>query len=262
MFFILSKLLDFVLSPAVWLVGLVVLAALGRPARWRKHLLWAAAIGLLIFTNPALINEALLAWEKPPVTLRQLGRHDAGILLTGITEGQKSPHDRVYVGPGADRLLHTLWLYRAGRIRRIIISGGSGALIQPMISKGEMPRTEAEELQVLLRLAGVPKQDILLETRSRNTRENALFTKELLAQHPEINSTVLITSAFHQRRAIGCFAKVGLHPAPFPAGFYSSDRKPTLSYWLLPGDQPLALWSILLHEMAGYAVYRVLGYAS
>ncbi|MET4106231.1 YdcF family protein [Hymenobacter sp. UYP22] len=256
MFFILSKLLDFVLSPAVWLVALVVLALLVRNARWQKRLLWAAAIGLVLFTNPALLNAAMLAWEIPPVTLRQLGHHDAGILLTGITEGKKSPHDRVYVSQGADRLLHTLWLYRAGRIRRIIITGGSGAV------GGAQGHSEAKELQILLRLAGVPKQAILLETRSRNTRENALFTKQLLAQHPEIKSTVLITSAFHQRRAIGCFAKVGLHPAPFPAGYYSSDHKPTLAYWLVPGDQPLALWSILLHEMAGYAVYRVLGYAS
>lgn len=256
MFFVFSKVLDFVLSPAVWLVGLVVLALLVRPARWQRRLLWAAAIGLLLFTNPALINTAMRAWEKPPVTLRQLGRHDAGILLTGITEGSKSPHDRVYVSQGADRLLHTLWLYRAGRIRRILITGGSGAI------GGAKGHTEAEELQILLRLAGVPKRDILLETRSRNTRENALFTRQLLARHPEIKSTVLITSAFHQRRAIGCFAKVGLHPAPFPAGYYSSDHKPTLGYWVLPGEQALALWSILLHEIAGYAVYRVLGYAS
>lgn len=253
MFFILSKVLDFFLTPSIWLVGLLLTGLLIRHARWRRRLLGAAALGLLFFTNPFLINEALLAWEKPPVTLRQLGRHDAGILLTGITQGSKSPHDRVYVQQGADRLLHTLWLYRAGRIRRILITGGSGALNGP----GE--QTEAEELRVLLRLAGVPAQNILTETRSRNTRENALFTKALLVQHPEIKSTVLITSAFHQRRAIGCFAKVGLHPRPFPATFYSIDRRfaPDM---LLPADQPLALWGVLLHEMAGYVVYKVLGY--
>ncbi|RSK34564.1 YdcF family protein [Hymenobacter metallilatus] len=254
MFFILSKVLDFVLSPTIWLVSPLLLGLLVRSTRWRRRLLWAAAIGLLVFTNSALVNEALLAWEKPPVTLRAVGVHDAGILLTGITEGSKSPHDRVYVQQGADRLLHTLWLYRAGRIRRIIISGGSGAL------GGPAAQTEARELEILLRLAGVPQPDILLETRSRNTHENALYTKELLARHPEIRSTVLITSAFHQRRAVGCFAKVGLRPTPFPAGYYSSDRKFSLGYWLLPNDQPLLLWSILLHEIAGYVVYNVLGY--
>ncbi|NVO85180.1 YdcF family protein [Hymenobacter terrestris] len=251
MFFLLSKLLDFLLSPALWIVGLLLAGLLWR----RRRLLWAATALLLFFTNSFLANEALLAWERPPVTLQQLGTgYDAGILLTGITDVHKSPHDRVYLGAGADRLLHTLWLYRAGRIRRIIISGGSGAAFD------SVARTEAADLQILLRLAGVPRQAILLETRSRNTHENALFTKELLAQHPAIKRTVLITSAFHMRRAAGCFAKVGLQPTLFPAAYYSVDRRYTPASLLLPSEEPLRLWGVLLHEMAGYVVYKVLGY--
>lgn len=254
MFFVLSKILDFLISPMLWLVGLLVLALLLRRTRWGTRLL-AVAIGLaLLLTNAALVNEALLAWEVPPIRLRTLGHHDAGVLLTGITGVRKSPHDRVYVTQGADRLLHTLWLYRAGRIRKIIISGGSGALMNTNT------RTEAKELGTLLRLAGVPQQDILLETGSRNTHENALNTKALLARHPEIKSLVLITSAFHERRALGCFRAVGLQPAVFPAAYYSTDRQATLTYWLIPSDEAPRLWSILLHEMVGYAVYRVLGY--
>ncbi|OWP63267.1 hypothetical protein CDA63_09580 [Hymenobacter amundsenii] len=251
MFFLLSKLLDFLLSPAIWVVGLLLLGLLRRSRR----LQWAALGLLALLTNPFLINEALLAWERPPVTLAQLGTgYDAGILLTGITEVRKSPHDRVYVPQQADRLLHTLWLYRAGRIRRIIVSGGSGAAFD------SVARSEADDLRILLRLAGVPKQDILLETRSRNTRENALYTKELLARHPDIRRTVLITSAFHLRRAEACFAKVGLHPASFPAGYFSINHRYTPAFLLLPSEEPLRLWGILLHEMAGYAVYKVLGY--
>ncbi|GGG42750.1 YdcF family protein [Hymenobacter glacieicola] len=256
MFFILSKLLDFLISPLVWVVAVLVLAAVLRRSKWGPRLLLLGVALLLVLTNGALVNEALLAWEIPPVTLTQLGRHDAGVLLTGITKGRKSPHDRVYVEQGADRLLHTLWLYRAGRIRKIIVSGGSGAL------GGVRTRSEAEELGILLRLAGVPRQDILLETRSRNTRENALNTQEVLAQHPEIKSIVLITSAFHERRAVGCFRRVGLAPAVFPASYYSSDRQATLTYWLIPSDDAPRLWSILIHEMVGYAVYRVQGYVA
>ncbi|SDY88512.1 YdcF family protein [Hymenobacter psychrophilus] len=251
MFFLLSKLLDFLLSPALWITGLLLAGLL-----WRKRqLLWAATGLLLFFTNSFLANEALLAWERPPVTLQQLGTgYDAGILLTGITDVHKSPHDRVYLSAGADRLVHTLWLYRAGRIRHIIISGGSGAAFD------SVAHTEAADLGTLLRLAGVPSRHILLETRSRNTRENAVFTQELLAQHPEIRRTVLITSAFHMRRAAGCFAKAGLHPAPFPAAYYSVDRRYTPASLLLPSEEPLRLWGVLLHEMAGYVVYKVLGY--
>jgi uncharacterized SAM-binding protein YcdF (DUF218 family) len=106
----------------------------------------------------------------------------------------------------------------------------------------------------------VPAADILLEERSRNTRENAKYTQELLAKNPEIKSLVLVTSAFHQRRALGCFAKVGLRPQSFPADFYTTDRSWTPDYWLVPDMSALSRWSLLLHEMAGYFVYKVTGY--
>ncbi|TGD80665.1 YdcF family protein [Hymenobacter wooponensis] len=254
MFFVLSKILDFLLSPMLWFVGLLLLALVLRRTKWCLRLLALTTVLALIFTNSALVNEALLAWEVPPKPLSELGHRDAGVLLTGITSVTKSPHDRVYVNQGADRLLHTLWLYRAKRIRKIIISGGSGAI------NTKVARSEAEELRILLRLAGVPAQDILLETKSRNTHENALNTKSLLAQHPEIKSLVLITSAFHERRAMGCFRQVGLEPVVFPASYYSTDRRPTLTYWLIPNDDAPRLWSILVHEMVGYGVYKLLGY--
>ncbi|HEX8349786.1 MAG TPA: YdcF family protein, partial [Hymenobacter sp.] len=179
MFFLLSKFLYYVVMPATWLVGLLMAALLTRNPVRRKRFVIAALLVTIVSTNGPLANLALLAWELPPVPLRNIAPHDAGILLTGLANTHKSPHDRVYISSAADRITHTLWLYRAHRIRRIIVSGGSGDLTQRV-------HTEAEEVNTLLRLAGVPQADILLEDRSRNTRENALFTKELLAHHPEI----------------------------------------------------------------------------
>ena len=254
MFFLLSKFLDIALLPTVWLLAFLIAALLARRPQRRRQWLWAAFGLLLIGTNPVLVNEALLAWELPPVPLAALPPHaDAVVLLTGITQVDKSPHDRVYLGLGADRFTNALWLYRSGRVRCIIVSGGSGAVL----SKAH---TEAADLATLLRLAGVPARAILLEDQSRNTRENALFTKNLLVQHPDIKSLVLVTSAFHVRRALGCFAKVGLQPVPFPAGFLSSDRKATPNSWLLPNPSALVSWSTLVHEVAGWLTYKVLGY--
>ncbi|MBD2766819.1 YdcF family protein [Hymenobacter sp. BT664] len=254
MFFFLSKILDLVLLPTVWLLALLLAALVARPPRNQRRWLVAAAWLVLLGTNSALVNEALLAWERPPVPLADLpAQADAAVLLTGVTKGSKSPHDRVYLGPGADRFTNALWLYRAGRVRCIIVSGGSGAVF----SSGP---TEADEMATLLRLSGVPAADILLEKRSRNTRENALFTKQLLAAHPDIRSLVLVTSAFHQRRALGCFAKAGLRPIPFPADFRTVDRSLKPNYWLVPSPEALALWSLLVHELAGWVTYRAVGY--
>jgi len=254
LFFLLSKLLDFVLLPTPWLVGLLLAAWLARPGgRVRRFFLGAAVLLAVLGTNNALLNEALLAWEAPPVTLAALPPADAAVLLTGIAKNDKLPRDRVYLGRGADRFTNVLWLYRAGRVRRIIISGGSSGVLGGA-------DTEASGLRTLLRLAGVPDSAILLEGRSRNTRENALFTKALLRQHPNVKSLVLVTSAYHERRALGCFARVGLHPQPFPADFRSTNRSWTPNYWLLPDPDALTLWSLLLHEIAGYVVYKVAGY--
>lgn len=254
MFFLLSKVLDVVLPPTVWLLALLLAALVARPPRRPRQWLRAAVALLLVGTNPALVNEALLAWEGPPVPLAALPpTADAAVLLTGITEADKSPHDRVYLGYGADRLTNALWLYRAGRVRRIIISGGSGAVLGKA-------HTEAADLATLLRLAGVPPAAILLEDRSRNTHENAVFTQQLLAAHPGLDTLVLVTSAFHQRRALGCFRRVGLRPVPFPAGFRSTDRRPTPDYWLVPSPEALNNWSLLVHEVAGWLTYKALGY--
>lgn len=254
MFFLFSKLLDFALLPTGWLVLALLGAWWARPGgRARRRWLGAAVVLALVGTSNALVNEALLAWEVPAVPLAAVAPADAAVLLTGITFGDKSPHDRVYLSRGADRLTNALWLYRAGRVRYLLISGGSGAVLRPQ-------GTEAGSLRTLLRLAGVPDSVILLEARSRNTRENALFTKQLLARHPRIRSLVLVTSAFHERRALGCFARVGLHPQPFPADFRSSDRSRTPDYWLLPDANALVCWSVLLHELAGWVVYKAVGY--
>ena len=250
MFFLLSKVLDFVLVPTVWLLVLLVGAVLARqPRRW----LMATLVVFLITTNPLLVNELMLAWERPPVPLAALPRHaDAAVLLTGITQVAKSPHDRVYLGAGADRFTDALWLYRAGRVRRIIVSGGSGAV-------QATAHTEADDLTTLLRLAGVPNSAIIREGKSRNTRENALFTKQLLSS--EQDTLILVTSAFHQRRAMGCFAKVGLHPIGFPAGYRSTDRSLAPDAWLVPSPEALANFSLLAHEVVGWLIYKVLGYA-
>ena len=98
------------------------------------------------------------------------------------------------------------------------------------------------------------------EEKSRNTRENALFTKQLVVALPELDTLILVTSAFHQRRALGCFAKVGLHPIAFPAGYRSADRRASPDYWLVPSPEALVNFSLLIHEASGWLTYKVLGY--
>ncbi|MDQ3291969.1 MAG: YdcF family protein [Bacteroidota bacterium] len=253
MFFILSKILYYVAFPVIWLVALLLFAVFAKPGSYKRLAIKLAAILVLILTNPFLINEAFLLWELPPKRLNQIPASDAGILLTGITSLQKSPHDRVYVERGADRVLHTLWLYKEKKIKKIIITGGTGSV-------RDVYTTEAAELKKILLFSGVPAGDVLLEYKSQNTRENAVFTAQLLRQQPNLRTLILITSAFHMRRAEDCFKVAGVKAISFPADFYSRDRSYFPNSLFVPSAEAFAHWHLLIHEILGFITYKILGY--
>ncbi|MGV3642167.1 MAG: YdcF family protein [Adhaeribacter sp.] len=252
MFFVLSKILFFLLMPLTWMLVLLAYAWLTKRKERARLAIGTSLLLLLLCSNAFLGNEAFLLWEKEPVPMEAVGTYDAGIILTGFTSLEKSPHDRVYTNKGSDRFLHTLMLYKTGHIRKIIVSGGLGML-------RKIRHSEAAEVKTLLLLAGVPEEDILLEDKSHNTYENAQFTRQLLLRHPELKRVVLVTSAFHMRRASACFTKAGVAHLAFPADFYSSDRLARFEY-LFPSAEALAGWSRLVHEIAGFLIYKISGY--
>ncbi|MBC7447823.1 MAG: YdcF family protein [Hymenobacteraceae bacterium] len=260
MFFLLSKLLVFVLSPVLWVVVGLGLALAARTPPRRRAWLRATTAALLVLSNPGLANLAWNLWEAPLVPVEGIrpGSYDAAVLLTGITAPARPPYDRVFVADGADRLLHTVQLWRRGAFRRIIVSGGSGAGLRRADG-----RSEAAELRGILRTCGVPDSAIVLEDRSRNTCENATFTAALLRHRPTLaprGRLLLITSAFHLPRAAGCFRRAGLPVAVFPAHFYGQPARLTPDALVVPSAAALLGWDRLLHELVGYLTYRLAGY--
>ena len=109
-------------------------------------------------------------------------------------------------------------------------------------------------------ISGVPETDILYEDKSRNTHENAQFTKQLLAGQPQLKKLLLVTSAFHMRRAKACFEKEGVNVDHFTTDFYTTDRFFTLDKLLIPQEVYLYQWQILFHEILGDITYRIVGY--
>ena len=111
-------------------------------------------------------------------------------------------------------------------------------------------------------MTGMPEAAILIEEKSLNTRENALFTKEFLEKEgiPTQQEFVLITSAFHMPRSKKCFDKVGLQTIPFPVDYYSHDLKYDLPSLIYPSLGSLQTWQILFKEFLGLLMYRLVGY--
>lgn len=209
-----------------------------------------ALFALLFFTNPLISNFFMKSWEKEPVLFKNLQKHQYGVLLTGVTSMEKYPSDRVHFNKGADRVIHTIELYKRGLIEKIIVTGGSGAILQSY-------QSESENLKTVLIQAGIPESDITLEKKARNTAENARYTKELIGTDSKI---ILITSAFHMRRSIACFNKNGMNVTAFSTDYYSVYYSWTPEGWLIPSINSLSNWDILIKEWMGFVAYKMKGY--
>ena len=255
MFFYFSQFLSFLAMPLTMVLLLLLTAAFFTPKSRGKKILWTGVLLLVFFSNPFLSNLALLAWEPPYKSFEEIPNREIGIVLTGVTNLNKTTTDRTFFGKGADRITQALQLYRMGKIKKILITGGQG--LNPT-----NPYSEAELLKRFLVMTGMPETDILIEEKSVNTRENAVFTKEFLEKNGIATDQefVLITSAFHMPRSKKCFDKVGLRTIPFPVDYYSHDIKYDLPSILYPGPGAISNWQLLVKEWIGLVVYRLVGY--
>jgi uncharacterized SAM-binding protein YcdF (DUF218 family) len=254
MFFFLSKTLSYFIKPLTFIWVSFLASFFTRNPKWKRKLLIAGLFFLFFFSNEFIANEAMRAWEIKVTPFNALTKkYEFGILLCGVAKSEVGPKDRVYVGSSADRVNHTLQLYKLGFIRKILISGGSGRLI-------DIGEKEAEELGRLLQLMGVPEPDIVLESGSRNTHESAVEVKKILETVTSPQQCILVTSANHMRRSIACFSKTGWPVEPFSTDFLSHDRIFTMDVLLIPKLEAIAVWQVLFKEWAGYCAYWVAGY--
>ncbi|MBN3583565.1 YdcF family protein [Algoriphagus aestuarii] len=256
MFFYLSQFLSFLAMPLTIISILIVVGALSVKKKWGKRSLWTGIILLWFFTNQFISNQAMLAWEPDFKDFNKIKNHEYGIVLTGVTNLSKTAYDRTFFHKGADRITHALQLYRMGKIKKILITGGQG--LNPV-----NPQSEAELLQRFLIMTGVPSEDVLIEDQSKNTAQNAQFTHSFLKEKGiDTNQEfLLITSAFHMYRAKGCFDKVGLKTETFPTDYYSHDTQYDFPTFVYPDPTSLENWHKLAKEWIGILVYKLVGYS-
>ena len=254
MFFVLSKVLLFLIQPLNWIIGLLIYSIFSKKIVWKKRSL-KIALGLIIFfTNGFILNLAMNAWESDIKTLSSLNQtYDVGIVLGGYSNAHIQPRERYNFSQNANRLTQALELYKDGKIGKMLLTGGSGSLLQ------EMP-SEAIEIQKFLLKMGVMKEDIIIEPNSRNTHENAVFTKQILEKEYPNAKCLLITSAFHMRRSKGCFQKENIQVTPFSTDILGEEIRWSPSLLFIPNSGVFGRWELLIKEWVGYLVYRISGY--
>ncbi len=240
--------------PITWILATLLGGIVSKDKHRKKRMLITSALLLLVLSNPFLMNSWMTAWEVAPVEFASVSKHDIGIVLTGLTNLQKAPTDRVYFNKGADRVYHALLLYNKKKISKILITGGNLGF-----DPDNKERKESEMLKTYFLNSGVPEKDIILETKAQNTHQNASLTKEKLEELGLLDKKlVLITSAFHMRRSIACFEKVGLKITPFPGDYYTTDGVSWEDF--IPDQGELSTSAVILHEWFGFAVYKIMGY--
>lgn len=254
MFFVLSKILDFFVTPLSWVLICFILSFILRKEIIRKRLRMTGMIILLVFTNPWLITRVIYAWEVKPVKSESIVQpYDVGVVLGGSMRYYDPDLNRVVYSSSVDRLLQALQLYHDGKIRKILLSGGSGFVnYQDWKESGLIAK-------VLLK-SGVKEEDIILENGSRNTYENAANSVALLRPGKYGSKVLLITSAFHMRRSLMCFEKLNFKVDPFSVDIRSAIHIQTLDRIIQPDAECLVQWDLLIHEWVGIVMYKVMGY--
>ena len=257
MFFVLSKVLFFLIQPINWIVWPLLYTMFGKNEKWRKKTLIVSLSAGLFFSNHFIFNQFVKLWEVDTITTSDIKKpYDIGILLGGYSNFFTSPdEDRHNFNERGARFFQTYELYKKGKFKKFLLTGGSGFMFGTQKSEAVLTR------ELLLRL-GVPDSDILVEPGSKNTFENALFTHEFLEEKykNETPNLLLITSAWHMRRSMGCFDRVDLKYTPFSVDFIGEENRYVPGSLIIPNSETIWRWEILMKEMIGYMAYRARGY--
>ena len=249
-FFYISKILDFIINPLVLVFVLLLIALFTK-----KKKLWLSIsiILLYLFANPYLVTNVAQLWEMPTTTIVD-STYEIAIVLGGgmVTSTQDS---NIIFKYNPDRIMKALKLYNEGKVKKILISSGSGSMIHRDI-------LEAELLKTALVQVGYPDSIFIVEAKSNNTYENAVYTKKFLdSLKIPYNKTILITSSLHMKRAYKCFEKQGMDCLPYPVAPVNSYQAVSPSFYFLPDASALELTNNLLHEIFGLLAYKIMGYA-
>jgi len=253
MTFVLSKIFWAIADPGNLLVLLLLAGLAWLAATHRRHGLGLGIIVSAMLGLVAISTLPLGAWALLPLESRfpapQLPAQIAGIVvLGGAVEGRLS-RDRgtIALNDAAERIFAAAILARRHPEAKILISGGDATLF----SNGSDEAAQTRDLLVEL---GIAAERVLTEDRSRNTYENAVFSRQAAAPKPG-EVWLLVTSAAHMPRAVGCFRHAGWSVLPYPVD-YRAEPRPGLNFWL---RQRLGLLDLAAKEWIGLVAYDLLG---
>ena len=254
MFFILSKTAAFLLLPSNFLITLVLVGLALMATRFRRAGRWLAGTSfvLLMIAGYLPVGRLLIhaLEDRFPRWDTSRGPPDGIVVLGGalVPYPLRAPDEPRLTREGS-RVITIGKLARAYPNARIVYTSGNASL------RAAGP-AEANYLAPVLDNMGVPRERVMLEPRSRNTFENAVLTKELVMPKPG-ERWLLVTSAWHMPRAVGCFRQIGFPVEAYPVGWRTEkviSLRPSAEF-----GNGVAATDFAVHEWIGLIAYWLTG---
>ena len=223
----------------------------------RKRVLSWAGLGFLLLLSTGFVSGKLMRWVEGVEgrsVIQDVKTADAIIVLSGMIEEQKNTPLGEWSG-AVDRFEGGVDLFKAGRAPLLIFTGGWVPWTPNAKPEGEILAQRAVN-------AGVPKDKILVTRKVQNTEEEAIAVSQLCSRRLVVGRKtriILVTSAFHMKRAGMLFRKNGFEVTPFPVDFQTSGNSGITPLSFLPTAHDSAMSETAIREMIGFAYYWVLG---
>jgi uncharacterized SAM-binding protein YcdF (DUF218 family) len=222
MFHVASKIFFFLLQPSNFAVfalaaGLITLKIWPRTAKC----MIAVGLGWIVIAGFLPIGNALVLPLEQRFSSRVPERPPSGvtgiIILGGFEDGWVTAgRGGLALNEAAERLTESIRMARQLPAAKIVFTGGVGDLFAGA-DAGAAVRKYLED-------AGIASDRIIIEKDSRDTYENAVFTRRLLNPSTQ-DRWLLVTSAYHMPRAVGAFRRAGFDVLPFPVDFRTRDAR-------------------------------------
>jgi uncharacterized SAM-binding protein YcdF (DUF218 family) len=255
LFFVLSKTLGVMLLPTNFLLGAGLLGAflLATRLAWLGRRLMIFSIALLVICGFSPVgNLVLYPLEQRFPPWDALHGAPDGIIVLGasIDTDLSVAHGTAVVRSAADRIIAAAALARRYPNARIVFTGGNANLLSN-------DAREADYAGAIFESLGIAKTRLIMERRSRNTVENAEFSKALVAPKPG-ERWLLVTSAFHMPRSVGLFRKAGFVVEPYPVDWRVGGCGDLISFTDIAVDG-LGRTDLAVREWIGLIAYRATG---
>jgi uncharacterized SAM-binding protein YcdF (DUF218 family) len=251
MFFYLAKVVWFLMQPSSLIAATLTMGAILVGTAWQRlgRRLLIGGLAALFVCGLSPLSDALIAPLENRFARPDLASGDpiAGIVVLGGAEDSRAnpPRELAGLNEAAERMTEAVALARRFPEARLVFTGGSASVLAPGLP-------EATSMGRLLEALGVARERITLESRSRDTYENAVFTKRLV--NPRAGERwLLVTTAWHMPRAMGCFRQAGFAVEPWPVDYRTSGR---IEAWPNSGiPEGLRQMDFITREYAGLAMY-------